>query len=346
MITGWIFLTTGARQNTVLNNKHISNALLFLLFCLLGAGVYLLDMYATSDLPVYISQFWSYSSMSLKTALSASNNELLFVFTQWIVAQFTDSSGVFQLVIWLIFSLVFVKALRNIFTANETLYVFFSYTNYFVFFSVMNTMRQGIAVALLTLAISSIVSKSSKNLTFYLAVVIAPLFHLTSLPLSVLLFIYKKFRFSLKAITIYWSLCAVLFVTHLNSKLLSGINIDFIVKYSSEERISYYGSVNRLDFLLFSVFWIVLIYIMYKKTRVANDSFEQLLKIYMIFNTYFLLFGFIAYSDRLASFSWSLIPILVWKVISQTSNFRQKATILLLIFLIVGIYTNNMGLIL
>jgi hypothetical protein len=72
----------------------------------------------------------------------------------------------------------------------------------------------------------------------------------------------------------------------------------------------YRGGVNRRDFFLFSVVILVLGLLALWKGA-PTPWYSRLIAIYCVLNTYFLLFGFILYSDRLAAYSWTLAPLIL-----------------------------------
>jgi hypothetical protein len=41
---------------------------------------------------------------------------------------------------------------------------------------------------------------------------------------------------------------------------------------------------------------------------------------YVVFNALFLAFGFVAFSDRIASYSWFLAPMLLWRPLSMRDD--------------------------
>lgn len=341
----FIVFITAAKKDSFINNKYNTTAILALLFILISISIYNVDLESISDLRRYNSHFFYYQGVSLNNI--ELRNEPLFSLLQWLIANAAGSFRFFLVIVWTVIFTNFIKALKNLFPKSDVLFVFASFVTFFIFFNyVLNVMRQGLAISFLILAMSVLITKKNKS-TFYISIIFAPLFHITSLPLSIILLVYKRFNIKLRTITIVWLLSIVLFLTNLNGRLFSFLPIDQLEVYSSEQVLTQYSSVNRIDFLTFSVFFALLGYLTWRYIlNKQADVYKSILKFYLIFNTFFILLGFIAYSDRLAAYSWMLIPILIWKGISETENFRYKAVALLLSFIIIGIFTGSINAIL
>ncbi|MGM0904266.1 MAG: EpsG family protein [Bacillota bacterium] len=333
-----MFLITVAKPNSIINNRYTSYTILFCFILFTSYKIANLDMWATTDLHVYINQFYSYQDLSLIDTFKISKSEPLFTIVQWSLAQVFESDKFFKLSIWLLFTFIFIKSLRNIFLPWQVLVVFFSYMTYFIFFSyILNTMRQGIAISLLMLAISLLIFQPNKKKLFVILIILAPLFHMTALPLSVALLLLKKFQIPTKLIVGIWIASIFLFLTGLNQTLFGSLNSIYLESYTADITFGNYGGAsNKITFLLFSIIGLIVGWLLQKYLARNSDSSVALLRVYLVFNSYFLLLGFIAFSDRIASYSWFLIPLMVWLPIFKSD---KKHTLLILLALISFIVT-------
>lgn len=342
-----IVFVAAFKQNTIINNKYNNNALLVFLFLLFSISIYNVEIQATPDLSNYFNRFSRLDGLKLTDLNFNLGEEPLFDLLQWLIVNTTGSFNFFLVTAWLIIFLNITFSVKRMFPANYILFVLFSFSCYFIFFSyILNTMRQGLAISFIILAISLLITNRDKML-FYLSIVAAPLFHISALPISVVLLITRFFDVKLKYILTAWVGAIFLFVTNLNSLLFSRFNHTLMDSYTSEGVLSSYSSTNRLDFLLFSVFFGVLFLLASKFFfNHQNKEYSELIKYYLILNTYFLCLGFIGFSDRVASFSWMLIPILIWKVVPETTNARLKSLVIITSFLISSFLIGSMDIIL
>jgi hypothetical protein len=112
-------------------------------------------------------------------------------------------------------------------------------------------------------------------------------------------------------------------------------------------KMDFYGTIgdgvnrsgNRMDFFIFTVFGIFAGLFLYKYLF-RDSKYEKLIKIYILFSSVFFLLGFIAYSDRIAAYSWFLLPIILWiPVFNQVKHRTMYSFLLLFSFVVVGFIT-------
>lgn len=340
----FVIIISAAKKNSILNNRYTNNAIVFLLFITITISIYNIDIHSVPDLKNYLRRFenLSYMNFDMLTSSLSIKNEPLFDIFQWLVAKTFGSFKLFVALVWIIIFINFYKTLKNIFDSSMLLFVFVSYLSFFIFFNyVVNVMRQGLAISFILLAISILVINKNK-FTFYISILIAPLLHITALPLSIILITLRLFN--IKFVIITWALSILVFVTGINARIFSGLEFELMDIYTSSSLYARYSSINRIDFLAFSVFFAIL-FIFFSR-RLKSDAYNILLKIYLIFNIYFLLLGFIAFNDRLAAYSWMLIPILLWYAVPNTTNERYKTILLTTAFLASMMFTGSMSVIL
>lgn len=325
VFTLWVFMISFAPPNTILNNKYNVR---FLVGCLLLYVCYIVGTFEnpSPDMNIYVNQFVGYQDTSLFQALTTSTKELLFTVFQWTMSRFTTEKAPFYISIWIVISTSLLFALSRMFKPWQVLLIFFSYLNYFIFFNfVTNIVRQGFAITMILIAICSLLSKKN-NKWFYFSIILAPFFHMSSLPLSVLLLILKRINVSLKIVMFSWIAAAMLLATGYNQKIFGYlyIYVPYIRQYTNAGLLNrYVNGVNRLDFLMFSSFILIIGLVIYKFWLHDDELYLKLIKIYSLFNVYFLAMGFIAYSDRIAYYSWVLLPIIVWYPILKEGKHRS-----------------------
>lgn len=343
----WVFLIAFSRKNTVLNNKYTNNTVLIVLFAAVTISIYNIKIHSIPDLHNYAYWFSTFHNVSLKMSGIQFSEDPLFFFLQWCIAQFTDSISIFLIIIWGIIYFNIVSSLRKLFDSSDVLFVFFSYATFFIFFSyVLNTMRQGLAISFLIVALSAMIYKK-KNWTFILSIIIAPIIHITALPISLCLLLLRWFKIKLLPVFLLWVASILLFISGYNSALFKGVQSKLINTYTSDYALGRYsGLTNRVDFLLFSVFIALIAFVIWRYILKKDTEYEKLLIYYLLANSYFLCLGFIAFSDRIAAYSWFIIPILIWKAIPKTKNSRYKVVFVLASFLLTGILSGGFNVIL
>lgn len=219
----------------------------------------------------------------------------------------------------LLYVLLLKKIIDNIFLPWQMIFVFFAYLNFTFFYNyIFNVARQGFSMMFLLLAISIWLSKE-KDVFFYISLIFSISFHISVLPAAIILILLKKIDFKLKTLLILWASLSLLFVTGTNRFILNipfVSSMNFIQDYTSSDTIHYYGGeTNSLKFYAFSAFFLALSLVLYRTIKMdtlIESTYLNIIKIYIALNSYFLMFGFVAFSDRVASYSWFLIPILIF----------------------------------
>lgn len=322
-----ILLTSLPKPNTILNNGYNSSFLVFLLICSVTVNV--VGREITSDTTQYVNWFLNMKSLSWETARVLYPTDLLFFSLQWSLSRFTDSSLIFLFSVWFIFLVCFLIFLKRIFLPWQLSLVLFTYFCFGFFYSYTTVaLRQGIALVFILLALSEIHRNASvKRVILFSAV--ASLFHWSAVPfgLILILFCFKQPR--LKTLISIWLCSSILYILGLQEKIMKPIRsylpmIDDYTASSIYDR--YTGGVNRIDFLLFSAFWIIASLLLYKFLN-KEIKYLSIIKVYISFNIVFIYMGFVAFSDRIAGYSWMLIPVLIWYPIVNNVKYRMPLTL-------------------
>lgn len=334
-------------SNTILKNTYISKFLIFLFTILIVFLIPFRDLYKY-DMVIYYQIFHSLSNLSLIDAFRLSEWEPLFLITQWVISRFTDELVPYIVSMFLLYVFIFNKALKNIFSPWQQVFVYFAFLNFTFFYDyTFNGARQGFSIMFLILMISLLIQEKPKKMNIYLAGLFAILFHYSAAPVVLFLALFRKLQNSLKYALTTWFACAFLSITGLNSLLQ---NIGFISKigyieiYTDPGMAKHFDGINRIDFLIFSAFFLFLSIFLYKYFSLEENKktiYLKLINIYAYLNAYFLLFGFISFSSRLAMYSWFLIPILIYYPVLNNKKFSTIGCVLLSILaLVIGFLTS------
>src|SRR5699024_10817319 len=217
-LTLWIYAIIFFQKNPITNNKVICNAIIIVF------GIYVSVLLAISennisDMTIYIKRINIYENINLFEAFSIADSERLFTAFHWVVSKITTSPPFFYVLVWVIFMFFLIKALKNIFEPWQSVILFFCFVNFFEFFGYINNgIRQGIAISIILYNVSFILNKSKFNQTrFYLLLILAPMFHASALPISIILFTIQRKVISNKFIYFLLMISLFLYITNIHS---------------------------------------------------------------------------------------------------------------------------------
>lgn len=203
----------------------------------------------------------------------------------------------------------------------------------------INILRQGISIILMLIGILLFQKKIKKKA--YLAIVLALLFHISTL--LILLFYLGSKRIKKIKVGIIIYICSVfLAFLHLDLSFLvnkipflSGVLASRMSSYLSNTS-SLYKTGFRIDFVAFNTFYLIIGYIAYRNLSAKLQKEQSVvLNLYMLLSSFFFLMFNIPYSDRFGILSWVLIPLLL--VPFLTENIKMKGSVV--IYFIVSIVT-------
>lgn len=355
----WVLLLAATKPNTIVNNNHTSRFVFwsfFLLTTLLVTSNFDKFLYgpeAIPDVSVYTREFLAYGNLSFLESLTLGGKEPFFTFFSWVISKITDNIYAYLTMVWLFIAFVMFRSFKLVFDSWKIIFVFFTYVSFPFFLSyVVNGMRQGFAMALTVFAICLLVSENKKRMPFYGSLLLAVLSHTASLPFVLILIFIRFFkRLSLKLSLSVWALSSFLFITGLNGALLGPISnlFDNLAIYTQSNVMESYSGTNRIDFLLFSFAFVIIgLFIYGKTTGQERVKYKIMLNTYILFNTLFVLFGFIAFSNRLSAFSWFIIPLLIWYPILNIGDSKKYNSPLIVavtvISILIGLFSSTSGL--
>lgn len=340
----WIFISSIAKPKTILNNKNISMFLSMLFFILATVLILNKDFYQ-GDMVNYVDELRNMQSYSLLGAFHHFTWEPMFLLLQWVVSRFTGSAAIWVLITWILYYIVLLTAVKKI-APNQYIFILFAYLNFSMFYDYFFVgTRQGFALVFMLLAVSYWFN-NEKPMKIILASVTSVLFHYSALPIFLLLIVIRRPTWTLKKLIFIWLASLAMFLTRLHEKfvMLFSNYIPELNQYNSYESFRHFGSTgNRLDFLLFSVGILVVCLLLYRLIETNNPQlYELLIKCYIAFNCYFLLFGFISFSYRVSAYSWFLLPILLWfPFLNQKNHNPYLMFAATAITFVVGVFTNT-----
>lgn len=298
----------------------------------------------TTDMGRYLNYSNIVQNMSLFEAIAQTRWEAGFVIFQWFLSKIHISYFFFISISTLLILLVIIIALKKVVTYNKIPLFIFGYLSLFSFYSLLNNvLRQGFSAAFLLLMLVFLEKNKYALAVFFFLVALS--FHMSALIGAILIVLYKM-KFPIKVYVCTYLVTALTMLLNLNQKIISLVSFSFtntienyLQQYTSESSLSSYGETNRLDFLLFSLFWFFVALFFYKKFLYGDSFYLLVIKAYAVYGSIFFLFGFISFSDRLAVCSWFLIPLMLfYPLINIRSKYRLIWTFLGLIACVLMMY--------
>lgn len=250
--------------------------------------------------------------------LSQQRFEPGFKLLVWVLTNLWRDHQVTLTAIALVFFSLLVVAIRRHF--HDKLAATFVIAIYFSFFTTyyysVNTIRQGLAMGLSLISFHYLAKRRWGFAILFAAM--APFFHGSALIiLSVVLVVALATlrRPPLRIFVTFWLASIVMSILKLNDFFMSTLlkmagvtkQVEF---YTNDARLLHY-SLNgfRLDFALFSAAPLVL----FIRKSPDTDEDRTLLITYLALNSVYFMLNFLAYQDRIASYSWFMIPIIIGK---------------------------------
>lgn len=348
-LIAWILISSLAPVNSVLKNRFVSYGFLLSFVALLLVSIPFND-FSEGDMPRYIDALSVMSNLSYLDSLRYFGWEPLFTFMQWIFAQASLDSHLYIIYIAILYIILYHLISKNLFYSWQRVFFFFSYLSLTFFYDYLfNGTRQGFAMAFILLAVAIWNNSDTRKKKFkiFLSFVAAVLFHTSALPVVLLILVLMFTKIKLNKLIFVWVLFSILFLTGLNS-LISELpflgGVEYLAVYNDNDLIRQFGEVNKVNFFVLSLLIIIVSLILYYKVPLEETKrtiYLNFIKVYILTNTLFLAFGFIAYSNRIATFSWIFIPLLIiYPVLHSKVNARYYLFAMVLAIAIIGFVTS------
>lgn len=175
----------------------------------------------------------------------------------------------------------------------------------------VNTIRAGVALSLLLIAISFHKSK----VLFLLFGILAVLFHKSMLlPFCGLIITY--YFSNLRYFLCFWVLCLIISAINFSpiTEFVKNIlmdNDERLAGYFSETNARRYNTGFRVDFVLYSSVSIIIGLYYLIKLKLEDKVYLQFFNTYLLVNSIWLLAIQMAFTDRVAYLSWFMMPFLL-----------------------------------
>lgn len=183
--------------------------------------------------------------------------------------------------------------------------------------------RQGLAVAVLLVAVALYVTGRASPLRLAALAVVAGLFHWSALPIGLAVAVMRVRTPGVRVLLGVWLVLAVAYLQGWNQLLLDRLGLygAAVQSYSSDVAFDAYlgGQGGRVDFLLASAAMVV-VALVGRRMMPADPQHARLTAAFLVFNCAFLLAGFVAFSDRIAAYSWFLAPWLLWLPMTRVKD--------------------------
>lgn len=265
-----------------------------------------------------------------------------FILLQIALGAITGNAQTYSLIMYSIIILLPIIATAYYFGFESMPFIMLQY----MFFNVFNTislivLRQGIAIGILLISLMTYL-KGHKKVSILLMLISAQ-FHSTAYIMFVSLLVIEFFKINLKWLLTIWGIGSLLYVTGWNQRVVQYLpfNSKYISNYTgslwSGQSELYGQAPNAIKYLLFSIVFLIII-LFFKKMFLNNDiGMIFLSKVYVVWNTIFLIFGFVAFSSRIALYSWMLFPLIIFYAFWSNKVLKGYYPVLLVVWLIAGL---------
>lgn len=217
-----------------------------------------------------------------------------------------DDSNIFFFVNALLYSGMYYYFGVKKYTNEYACYFLICATGMMGFFGYgTNTIRNGLALGVFIFALS--LEKYWKQALLF---IIAITLHKASILLVSAYLVANLYR-KKEVYLLFWILCLVASASGFSLlNYTSFFEDDRIEKYS-QILDSTYNTGFRIDFIIYSVIPIIIVYYWIKKYYIEDRFYNMIFNMYLILNSFWLLIIRIIFTNRWAYFSWFMIPILI-----------------------------------
>lgn len=337
MIAIWFALTTVWVLMLVLSwripqLRHWSNALLPLVsLVLINTYIAAVSNYEISDKAIYSMEFRILSfapADEVFDTYTSEGREPAFLVLSWLIGLFSHDPEVYFFVVALLGSTIMALALLWLLRSAWQVTLVYYITFCFGFFTGYSSylLRQGLSLVFLILGLVALCRhiRLWKMLVFLL---VASLFHWSAIP-AALIVLGVRLLPNVRTIFLVgvWALFSLLYLSGLNATLLAPLasSSEELATYTDPENAELYtGGTNRLDFWLLGFCVLLLGYFVLRKFDNLPEWYGHLFHAYILLNTYYLALGFVYYSDRIAAYSWSIVPLVVTVPVLALTGWKQ-----------------------
>jgi len=159
----------------------------------------------------------------------------------------------------------------------------------------------------------------------------------------VALLIIEICKINLKFLLVLWGLTSVLYVTGWNQIIMQHLPFQsqYLLSYTGElwsGQSTLYGQTpNSIKYLAYSAIFLIAILLLRKCFLIADKGMLFFVRVYTMWNTIFLIFGFIAFSSRIAFYSWILFPFIIFYAFWSNEILKKYYPLVLIFWLVAGL---------
>ncbi len=292
------------------HQKHLApsfpKSIIFVLIVLIAL------FFANEPLLMY-SDKWMYELDYIKAmnGVETDEKDLGFKIYTQIIALLTSSAAQFFFITAIIYMTGYYIFVQKYIAPSYQFILFFTIISSMGFYPYANnTLRAGLALSLFVFLLSRDYLLKVPTLLLLLLTILIHKSLLLPVAALIITLLYKRKDQFLGV----WLVCLIL------SLAAGNIFVTLFGEFFSfaDNRVSQYSSVQvahyktgfRWDFVAYSVAPIILARY-YKKRGYSNPFYNQIISLYTIVNAFWLLLIRMPFSDRLATLSWFLIPVLL-----------------------------------
>ena len=280
---------------------------------------------------------------NISEVLNQTEFEKGFVITQLIIGYLTNNSQVYGILMYSLILLLILISAWNYFGIERVPFVMIHY----VFFTVFNTIsliviRQGMAIGILILSLTVYLKGHKKMALIWM--LLAAQFHSTAYIMVFVFIIIYIFKIDLKKNIYTWIFLSFAYITNWNKDILKFIPVEskYLDSYTgdlwSSQSAMYGQEPNSIKYLVISGAFLIIILLLKRFFLNSDRGMSFLVNIYVIWNSVFLLFGFVAFSSRIALYSWLLFPFILFYAFTSNRLLRTYYPVFLIIWIIIGAF--------
>lgn len=211
-------------------------------------------------------------------------------------------------------------ALKRLFRNNLSIAFLFFISSFSFYSYSYNTIRNGMACAILLYAFSFILIHKRKDIIKGIIICLLAIgVHKSTFLPSICLLVASYSKMNMTRAMIWWSLSILISLvagSQIQSLFMSIGFDDRMKSYLNPDTMNAYGNMFRhtgfrWDFLLYSLMPIVLGYYVSFIKRIVNRNYSILLNTYILANSFWIMVITAANTDRFAYLSWFLFPVLI-----------------------------------
>ena len=313
------FFQSGVLRNVMFDSRFL--VFLIIIVCITAFGLAPEDAAAAVDRENYQIYYLSVNNVLYTSSITEKG---FFYFCKICRFLLGRKATLFFLLCATIYIGSYNRAIKQLSTNGFYTWLFCLLSIGFLAYSV-NTMREGLAIAVFLLGVCSFF----KNNRFYFIAysLIAVSIHV-SLLLPVLCFFITTQRINIRFCYAVWIGAFLLSLLGLSSYITQFseiLQIDKLSGYLNNLDSERYKTGFRWGFVIYSLFPMVLGGLLIYRYKYSNEVYLKIYKTYILVNAIWLLFIQIPFTDRIAYLSWFMIPFVITiPLVDKESGIKSK----------------------